>query len=315
MGCRKKSGSIATHGRQAIRVGGLLKFSLGLCYNICAIIKAHGFQRKERMQDRKILCTTFQEGFCKTNAILTHYTRTGSRKPPIVLLHGLAADGMCWKQIAQALADNFDVIMPDARGHGKSSAPDDGYNYKNLKNDVIAFLTAMNLSDVVLVGHSMGGLTAALAAGRSSSVRALVLADPTFLSLQKQREVWESDVIDKHKKMLAMSLDELIKDRQKAHPNRSENKLSAMARLQTSINAFNILLPPNPDYRQILKKVHCPCLLLYGDRGILSDQQAKDMRKLNALITTEKIKNAGHGIYSDQPARFVNSILKFVADL
>ena len=266
------------------------------------------------MQNKEVPCGTFKEGFCMANNISIHYTRTDNNKPPIVLLHGLVANGMCWKNIAQALTDNFNVIMPDARGHGKSSTPDNGYTYENLKNDVITFLTAMNLSDVILVGHSMGGLTAALAACQSPLIRAVILADPTFLSLERQWEVWESDVIDQHRKMLSISLDELIADRQKTHPNRSDelNKLLAEARMQTSINAFNILMPPNPEYKQIIKEIKCPCLLLYGDRGIISNDQANDLRKINSLVTTNEIKNAGHGIYLDQPLQFVNNIINFV---
>ena len=248
------------------------------------------------------------------NNLSIHYIRTGNNKPPMVLLHGLVANGMCWKNISKALADNFDVIMPDARGHGKSSAPDCGYTYENLKNDVIAFLTAMNLSDVILVGHSMGGLTAAFAACQSPLIRAAILADPTFLSLERQWEVWKSDVIAQHRKTLAMSLNKLIADRQKAHPDRSDesNELFAKARLQTSINAFNILMPPNPEYKQIIKEIKCPCLLLYGDRGIISNDQANELRKINSLVTTVEIKNAGHSIYLDQPLQFVNNIIEFV---
>ena len=78
------------------------------------------------MQNKEVPCGTFKEGFCMANNISIHYTRTDNYKPPIVLLHGLVATGMCWKNIAQALSDDFNVIMPDARGHGKSSTPDSG---------------------------------------------------------------------------------------------------------------------------------------------------------------------------------------------
>lgn len=269
------------------------------------------------MQNQDTLCKSWEDGFCKLNNLFIHYTRTGGNKPPIVLLHGLVANGMCWKNIAQALSDNFDVIMPDARGHGKSSAPDYGYNYENLANDVISFLTVMNLSNVILVGHSMGGLTATLVACQSFLIRAVILADPTFLSLERQWEVWESDVIEQHKKMLTMSLITLIANRQKTHPDRSNelNELFAKARLQTNINAFDILMPPNPEYQQIIKEIKCPCLLLYGDSGVIGIEQANNLCKINHLVTADKIKNAGHGIYLDQPLQFVNSIIKFVDKL
>ena len=266
------------------------------------------------MRNKEVQRETFQEGFCKTNHISVHYTRTGGNKPPIVLLHGLAANGLCWKIIARALADRYDVIMPDARGHGKSSAPARGYTYENLKDDVLGFLAAMNLTNVVLAGHSMGGLTAAMAACRSPFIRAVVLADPTFLSSERQQEVWESDAADRHREMLSLSLTELIAERKKAHPDRSDelNGLFAAARLQTSINAFEILKPPNPEYRQIIKEIKCPCLLLYGDRGILNDGQADELRRINPLVTAVEIKNAGHGIFADQPRQFAENLIQFI---
>ena len=64
--------------------------------------------------------------------------------------------GACWTPIARALAGRFDVIMPDARGHGQSSAPGDGYRYEDLARDVIGLIAALDLSHPLLVGHSMG---------------------------------------------------------------------------------------------------------------------------------------------------------------
>lgn len=269
------------------------------------------------MNDRNYNRDNWEDNFCSTNQLRIHYTRTGGKKPSIILLHGLVANGMCWKNIAQPLSYNFDVIMPDARGHGKSSTPICGYTYENLANDVIHFITAINLPETVLLGHSMGGMTAALAASQSPSVRAVILAEPTFLSPAKQFEVWNSNVIEQHKKLLEMSLDELISDKNKAHPYRSResNELLAKARLQTSINAFQILKPPYPDYKSVVKKLKCPCLLLYGDNGIIDSDTANNLCKLNSFIKTFEIKNAGHGIYLDQPLQFVNSIIKFLTDL
>lgn len=58
------------------------------------------------------------------------------------MLHGLTANGACWAAVAHALEEDYDVIMPDARGHGKSSAPDDGYRYEDHANDVVGLIEA-----------------------------------------------------------------------------------------------------------------------------------------------------------------------------
>jgi len=106
---------------------------------------------------------------------------------------------------------DYDVIMPDARGHGKSSAPEYGYRYEDHASDVAGLIKALRLPPPILLGHSMGGMTAAVTASRKPDIlRGLVLADPTFLSPKVQREVRDSDVADQHRKNLSMSLDQAI---------------------------------------------------------------------------------------------------------
>jgi pimeloyl-ACP methyl ester carboxylesterase len=59
-----------------------------------------------------------------------HYLRSGGNKPPLVLLHGLIGSGACWTPLARSLESEYDVVMPDARGHGGSSTPLHGYGYE-----------------------------------------------------------------------------------------------------------------------------------------------------------------------------------------
>ncbi|HND49949.1 MAG TPA: alpha/beta fold hydrolase, partial [Anaerolineales bacterium] len=75
---------------------------------------------------------TPSDEFVFVNGIKIHYYRTGGNKPPLVLAHGITDDGMCWSPVAEVLAKDFDVVMVDARGHGKSDAPEDGYTLQNL---------------------------------------------------------------------------------------------------------------------------------------------------------------------------------------
>lgn len=69
---------------------------------------------------------------CNANGINIHYLRTGADYPPLVALHGLLGSGPCLAPLARTLENTFDVILPDARGHGKSSAPAKGYLYRDL---------------------------------------------------------------------------------------------------------------------------------------------------------------------------------------
>jgi N-formylmaleamate deformylase len=262
--------------------------------------------------------TSWNTAFCETNGITIHYTRTGGSKPPLIVLHGLIANVACWTALAHALEEDYDVIMPDARGHGKSSAPDHGYRYEDHANDVVGLIQAMRLSSPVLLGHSMGGMTAAVVASRKPNVLGgLILADPTFLSPELQREVFESDLADQHRRMLTKSPDELLAEARRRHPDRSSQTLDllARARLQTSIRAFDVLTQPNPDYTKLVSAIDVPSLLVIGDAGVVSLATAAELQRLNPRLQVEQIPEAGHGLHYDQPERFAAVVKSFLCPL
>ena len=263
--------------------------------------------------------TGWSTGNCATNGINIHYSRTGASKLPLILLHGLTANGACWAALAHAVEADYDVIMPDARGHGQSSVPDYGYRYEDHANDVVGLMEALRLPPSILIGHSMGGLVAAVVASRFPGLlRGLVLADPTFLSPKVQREIRDSDVADQHRRYLKMSLDELVAEARRQHPDRSLDtiELIARARLQTSLAAFDVLTPPNPDYTQVVRAIEVPILLVIGgSAGVVSPAVAKDLQRLNPRLQVEQIPEAGHGLHYDQPGPFAVVIKSFLRSI
>jgi pimeloyl-ACP methyl ester carboxylesterase len=260
----------------------------------------------------------WNKAFCETNGIRIHYTRTGAGKPTLVLLHGLTANGACWTELAHLLEKEYDIIMPDARGHGESGVPDFGYRYEDHASDVIGLINSLNLSPPVLLGHSMGGMTAAVVASHSPNLlRGLILADPTFLSTKVQREIRDSDVGSEHQRMLGKSQEELVADLQSRHPNRSLDTLVliARARLQTNIAAFDVLTPPYPDYKQLVSAIEVPSLLIFGDKGVVSSAVADELQHLNPRIQVDRIPDAGHGLQYDQPERFAAVVGSFLRSI
>ena len=255
---------------------------------------------------------------CEVNGINLHYTRTGGNLQPIILLHGLAANGSCWTDVARILEGAYDVIMPDARGHGKSSAPEYEYSYEAQANDVVGLIRALGLSAPTLIGHSMGGLTAAMVAAHNPRLlRGLILADPTFLSLETQREVYESDVTNQHRRFLNMSLNEVVVEARSKHPHRSPEliELLARARLETSINAFDVLRPPMPDYQRLVSLIDVPSLLVISENGVVSSAVAAELQGINSNMQVEKIPQAGHGLHYDQPEQFAGVVKSFLHSL
>lgn len=248
----------------------------------------------------------WSSGTCHANGVNIHYRKTGRGKPPLVVLHGLIGSGACLLPFAHGLEDEFDLILPDARGHGGSSAPARGYSYDDLAGDVVGLVQEMKLESPILVGHSMGGMTAAVAAhALGSAVRALVLVDPTFISPEWQREVYESNIAADHQQLLQSTRDEMIDQARAKNTNRSLSLIEDLvdARRRTSVNAFEVLTPPNPDWRALVRQTRVPTLLLIGDRGVVSLDTARELRDLNSLLRYEVISDAGHGLPYDKPAQ------------
>ncbi|MBA2657754.1 MAG: alpha/beta hydrolase [Tatlockia sp.] len=258
-------------------------------------------------------------GNCEVNGIKLHYTRTGGSKPPIVLLHGLMLNGACWTPLARELEGEFDVIMPDARGHGYSSAPEYGYCYETLGSDVLSLIETLWLTAPVILGHSMGGMTAAVVASRKlQPLAGIILADPTFLTPQQQMEVYETKIAEQHRKVLMKTREDYMAEVEGRHNRRSPEliKLFVQARFQTSIHAFEILKPPNPDYLQLIKSLGVPSLLLFGEVGsVISAEMAAELSGLNSNLKTVQIPKAGHAIPFDQPEAFSVVVQTFLQSL
>jgi N-formylmaleamate deformylase len=257
-------------------------------------------------------------GVCETNGINIHYLRTGGRKPPLILLHGLAGSGACWSPLSRALEDEYDVVMPDARGHGNSSTPLSGYRYEYYAGDVVGLIQGVGLAAPVLLGHSMGGMTAAVVARQlATAIRGVILADPTFLSPQRQREVHQSDAVEQHRRLLHLDTEEVLAQARVRHAHRRPEfvDLVAEARLKTRISAFDVLTPPNPDYHQLVSTTCLPILLVIADNGVVSLETAQELEILNPRLRVERIQNAGHGIPYDQPERFEAVVRSFLGSM
>jgi N-formylmaleamate deformylase len=156
-------------------------------------------------------------------------------------------------------------------------------------------------------------MTAALVASRHAELlRGLILVDPTFLSPERQREVHASDVADQHRRLLARSKADVIADLRARHPHRSAEivELVADARRSTRIDAFDVLAPPNPEYRELVRAIDVPTLLVLGDRPVVTLELAAELG-----LRVAQIADAGHGVPFDQPERLAEVVASFLRDV
>lgn len=109
--------------------------------------------------------------------MILHSNIIGKGKP-FVILHGFLGMGDNWKTLARQFSEsNFEVHLVDQRNHGRSFHADE-FDYELMAEDLKRYCNENNLSDIVLLGHSMGGKTAMLFASKYPElVNKLLVAD------------------------------------------------------------------------------------------------------------------------------------------
>lgn len=118
--------------------------------------------------------------FADTGDARLFYTDEGDGEP-VVLLHGWTCDSHDWSWQLDDFTARHRVIVPDLRGHGRSSNPGAGWGPPELATDVSRLLEQLGCGPAVIIGHSLGAVVAsALAVQSPEQVRAVVAVDPGY---------------------------------------------------------------------------------------------------------------------------------------
>jgi pimeloyl-ACP methyl ester carboxylesterase len=88
------------------------------------------------------------------------YTEIDKRRPTILAIHGYPDNHHVWDEVAEKLADRYNVVAYDVRGAGESSTPTDrsGYRLTQLAADVGAVIDSLGVDEVHLLGHDWGSI-------------------------------------------------------------------------------------------------------------------------------------------------------------
>jgi len=260
-----------------------------------------------------------------------HYEDHGSGQP-VVLIHGYPLNGASWeKQERVLLQAGYRVITYDRRGFGKSSQPTVGYDYDTFAADLNALLDHLNLTDVVLVGFSMGTgeVTRYLSTYGSTRVAKAVLMGaipPFLLKTSDNPEGVDGSVFDDIKTAV-------IADRPAFFKSFLDNFNNVDVLGGTRIseqawqNSFIVAVGASPfaahacvdtwltDFRDDLPKIDVPTLLIHGDADRILPYPATAAR-LPALIkdlTVVTVEGGPHNIAWTHPDEVNSALLAFLA--
>jgi pimeloyl-ACP methyl ester carboxylesterase len=269
----------------------------------------------------------FQQSDVKIDGIKIHYYRCVGGRQPIIMLHGATDDGLCWGRTAKELAAKYDVIMPDAQGHGLSDRLHAGFTFQDHTSQVAGLAKALNLKKPIIMGHSMGaGTTCNVALDYPSLPKAIILEDPAWgmfpstpenekANLQRHEEIrtYQTSVAK-------LSLRDAKAQCRKDNPTWPEDEVHtwAMSRKIFDPALFDKMMANSRPYEEVVTRINCPTLLIIAETGIVSRETAEKAAKLwksKAPFKWVYIKGAGHSIRREQYETFKTMLYEWMDEL
>ncbi|HME54591.1 MAG TPA: alpha/beta hydrolase [Candidatus Lokiarchaeia archaeon] len=251
-----------------------------------------------------------------------YFSRSGIR-PAFIFLHGAMDNGLCYERLAEQFQDDYDLYLPDARGHGQSSDFPKTADFHLMVDDIKDLCEKNDLRGVTLMGHSMGGVQAAqFAVTYPELVKALILEDPGFLSRRMRMQFTFFKIL----MSLAVRhqdnpkpLSEFEKKSKKWNPKWDPRDQLTWAKAQQEFAAhypkqlFAVLMKGMPEGSEIIPQIQAPILLITSKSGLITEKRAKQFQAIQPGLQWKYIAQAGHNIRREQFQELVNAIKEFLA--
>jgi pimeloyl-ACP methyl ester carboxylesterase len=278
--------------------------------------------------------SSFHTQEIKTNGTTLH-VRIGGQGPAVVMLHGFGDTGDMWAPAAAALVKNHTVVVPDLRGMGLSTHPDQGYTKKNQAVDIAGVMDALKISSADLVTHDIGNMVGyALAAQYPTRITKWVVIDAPLPGIGNWEEIkqgpllWhfnfrgpdeERLVAGRERIYLDRFYDELSADPKKIDEATRQHYAALYARPHAMHDAFEQFGAFNQDAidnKALLAKggkLTMPVLALGGEKSF-GTSQADTLRFVATNVTMGIVPGSGHWIMDENPKATTTLIVNFLSE-
>jgi len=237
---------------------------------------------------------------------------------PFLLIHGLGSSLRDWEKQVPEFSKRFRVIACDVRGHGSSEKPPGPYSIPAMTEDIVAFVQALKISRMYLLGVSMGGMIAyQLAVRYPQLVKRLVVVNCTpellIKNFKEQLIMWQRElivrIIGMHKMGAVLSQRLFIKPEQEEIrqifvERWSENDPKAYLAAMRALVGWSVA--------DQLHKLTMPVLVIAADEDydFMGDKAAFLDRTPNAELVI--IDDSRHGTPVEHPEEFNKLVLDFL---
>ena len=275
---------------------------------------------------------SFQTRDIETNGATIH-VRFGGQGPAVVLLHGYGETGDMWVPMAEDLARDHTVVVPDLRGLGLSSKPEGGYDKKTQAGDVAGVLDALDIDSADLVTHDIGNMVGySFAVQHPERTTRFVLIDAPVPGIGPWEEILKNPLLW-HFRFGGPDMERLVAGRERIYLDRFWNEFSATPAAFTEASrehyaelyalpgamhagfaqfaAFDQDAADDLAFLADKGKLTMPVLAIGGEKSF-GPMMATVMRFAASNVTEGVVPGSGHWIMEENPTATVAMVRAFL---
>ena len=283
------------------------------------------------MSDYKQIQERSSDKYIQTAPNAKLYVKDYGSGKPVILIHGWPLSNEMWEyQVETLVENNFRVITYDRRGFGKSSQPWNGYSYDSLTDDLKAIIDQLELTDVTLVGFSMGGgevVRYFSRHGGKNVIKAVLIASitPFLLRTTDNPEGRNPDDNEERTNTIKNDRIDFIDNFGKSFFGVSlinkplSTPLLEYYRMLCSAASPHATLEcaksfSTTDFRDEMSSINVPTLIIHGDEDDIvpieiSSEKASQLIPNNKFIVYEE---APHGLFYTERDRLNKDLIEFL---
>jgi pimeloyl-ACP methyl ester carboxylesterase len=255
----------------------------------------------------------------KTGVTLNYVVQGKAGGPVIILLHGAGDSWHSFERVLPLLPAEYQVYAITLRGHGLSDHPETGYSRADFAGDILDFMSQLNIHHATLVGHSLGSFVAQKVAELDTdhlSRLVLIGSGPGIAkNAQAEEEIRKSFAEIQDPVPYTFARDFQASTIYSPIPAWFFETMVAEA-LRVPASTWHGLGQgiTAPEQVDELRKIRVPTLIFWGDKDSIFHREDEDILLKTIPHSTLKVfPDTGHALHWEQPERFTQDLLAFIA--
>jgi len=258
------------------------------------------------------------------DGVQVYYESFGEGDPAIVFLHPWSTNRYIWAGQLPIFASKHRCILVDHRGHGQSDKPEAGYGLDEMAADVVAVLDDAGIDRAVLVGNSIGGMTAMQVSldAPNRVIGNLILSSGTNIGADTPPEVAEAMQQD-WKGVFSALLDSAVSAKSKADRPEIQAFMEGCFRTETNFTEgvfWASMADPggvfNWNISDRLKDITQPTMIIAGEEdGATTPAQNQFLADNIPNAEIKMYKDVGHFCQLEKPSSFNADLVAFLANV